>query len=322
MTFREILKTFLWIFILTMGITASAYPEELGHWTALMGHEPAEEHTYHIKVDQDGTVEITVSCQNSMTSQYTVVTLKDRYNKEIGRMYVMSSPSRKNFFLAPGDFTVIIGKYRSDIYGTYVMTANLTPANPGSMEGENNDIKDRASPVNSPVISGSIGYQYTKDEFDRTDWFAMDIVSGGQLEVEIDCSQSLQSQYSTLEIFDSSNNKVGFATLYPGKRTFNIKNGGIYYFKVFVGRTDLHGAYQFNISLSGGNPLAIKGDANGDGKLNIVDALMTARYAVKLGVTSFHPESADVNCDKIINIIDALMIARKAVQLNTPGWCK
>jgi len=269
MTFKKILKTFLLVLILTMGITVIACAEELGHWTALMGHNTVEEHTYHIKVDQDGALEITVSCQNSMISQFTVVTIKDRYNKPMGCMYVMDSPSRKKFFLAPGDFTVVIGKYRSDIYGTYVMTANLTPANPGSMEGENNNIKYRASPVNSPIISGSIGYQYTRTEFDKTDWFAMNIISGGRLEIVIDSSKGLQNQYCTLEIFDSHNKKVGYATLYPGKKIFNIKDGGIYYFKVFVGRTDLHGAYQFHISLAGGSPLVMKNDSNVDGKPNI-----------------------------------------------------
>ena len=258
MTFKKILKIFLLVSILIMGISAVACAEELGRWTALMVPKPAEEHTYHIRLDQDGLVEITVSCQNSMiSSQFTIVTLRDRYNKEIGRMYVTASPSRQKFFLAPGDFTIVIGKYRSDIYGTYVMTANFTPANPGSMEGENNDIRYMASPVNSPIITGSIGYQYTKTEIDRTDWFAMNIISGGRLEVMISSTKGLQNQYSTLEIFDSKNNKVGYATLYPGKKIFHIKDGGIYYFKVFIGRPKIHGAYLFQISLAGGNPLAI-----------------------------------------------------------------
>ena len=64
-----------------------------------------------------------------------------------------------------------------------------------------------------------------------------------------------------------------------------------------------------------------KGDVNGDGQINIVDALLTARYAVGLPVSNFNTDAADVNCDGDINIVDALFIARKAVGLPVPGWC-
>ena len=55
------------------------------------------------------------------------------------------------------------------------------------------------------------------------------------------------------------------------------------------------------------------GDVNGDGTINIVDALMTAQYAVGLSPRDFRTAAADINCDGTINIIDALIIAQYSV---------
>jgi len=63
------------------------------------------------------------------------------------------------------------------------------------------------------------------------------------------------------------------------------------------------------------------GDVSGDDKINIVDALFVARYAVKLPVSNFNANAADVNCDGSVNIVDALLIARKAVGLPVSSWC-
>ena len=59
--------------------------------------------------------------------------------------------------------------------------------------------------------------------------------------------------------------------------------------------------------------VASSGDANNDGIINIVDALMAAQYLVGLSPAGFDTATADVNGDGVINIIDALMIAQYAV---------
>jgi hypothetical protein len=63
------------------------------------------------------------------------------------------------------------------------------------------------------------------------------------------------------------------------------------------------------------------GDVNLDGAVNIVDAQLTARYAV--GLTVSNPggvqSAGDVNGDAAVNITDAQLIARYAVGLPTPG---
>src|SRR5947199_15651 len=64
---------------------------------------------------------------------------------------------------------------------------------------------------------------------------------------------------------------------------------------------------------------AVCGDVNGDGVVNIGDALIVAQYDVGLrtcGVAPFsHPEACDVNGDGACNIGDALKIAQCDVGL-------
>jgi len=60
-----------------------------------------------------------------------------------------------------------------------------------------------------------------------------------------------------------------------------------------------------------------QGDVNGDGTINIIDALMTAQYSVGLNPTGFNVSAADVNCDSTVNIVDALRIAQYSVGLVT-----
>jgi hypothetical protein len=63
------------------------------------------------------------------------------------------------------------------------------------------------------------------------------------------------------------------------------------------------------------------GDVNSDNSINIVDALLIARYYVNLNPSPFNQDKADVDCNGIINIVDALLIARYYVQLVGPFSC-
>ena len=59
------------------------------------------------------------------------------------------------------------------------------------------------------------------------------------------------------------------------------------------------------------------GDVNGDGFIDIVDALLVAQYYVGLNPPGFNPDAADVNCDGEVDIIDALLIAQYYVGIIT-----
>jgi hypothetical protein len=62
-------------------------------------------------------------------------------------------------------------------------------------------------------------------------------------------------------------------------------------------------------------PTTTPGDVNGDGVMDIVDALLIAQYYVGLDPENFIPENADTNCDGSIDIVDALLVAQYYVGL-------
>jgi endoglucanase len=57
------------------------------------------------------------------------------------------------------------------------------------------------------------------------------------------------------------------------------------------------------------------GDANQDGTINIVDALLVAQYYVGLNPPGLNQTAADANCNGSIEIVDALLIAQYYVGL-------
>ena len=57
------------------------------------------------------------------------------------------------------------------------------------------------------------------------------------------------------------------------------------------------------------------GDANGNGSVDIVDALLTAQYYVGLNPAGFILANADTNCNGTVDIVDALLIAQYYVGL-------
>jgi len=59
----------------------------------------------------------------------------------------------------------------------------------------------------------------------------------------------------------------------------------------------------------------LKGDVNGSGTVDVVDALMIAQYSVGLNPSNFKAACADMNCSGVIDIIDALLIAQRVVGL-------
>jgi hypothetical protein len=68
-------------------------------------------------------------------------------------------------------------------------------------------------------------------------------------------------------------------------------------------------------------PSGIKGDVNGSGGIDIVDALLVAQYYVGLNPSNFNSTLADVNCTGAVDIVDALLIAQFYVGLITTFPC-
>jgi M6 family metalloprotease-like protein len=68
-------------------------------------------------------------------------------------------------------------------------------------------------------------------------------------------------------------------------------------------------------------PAAVKGDVNGSGNVDIIDALLIAQYYVGLNPSNFDIGRADVNCSGATDIVDALLIAQLYVGLITQLPC-
>jgi len=84
--------------------------------------------------------------------------------------------------------------------------------------------------------------------------------------------------------------------------------------KVYSIETTVHGARWQQTTIQ-------KGDVNGDGTINIVDALMIAQYSIGIQPANFNTQAADVNCSGAIDIIDALMTAQFSVGLINAFSC-
>ena len=62
-------------------------------------------------------------------------------------------------------------------------------------------------------------------------------------------------------------------------------------------------------------PTGTLGDVDGNGSINIVDALLIAQYYVDLNPSPFDASQADTDCDMDVDIIDALLVAQYYVDL-------
>ena len=91
--------------------------------------------------------------------------------------------------------------------------------------------------------------------------------------------------------------------------------------KVYSLETTVRGA-----SFAGGTPIptsgpttapGLRGDANGNGAVDIIDALLTAQYYVGLDPQGFLAANADTNCNGAVDIVDALLMAQFYVGLIT-----
>ncbi len=60
---------------------------------------------------------------------------------------------------------------------------------------------------------------------------------------------------------------------------------------------------------------SLKGDVNGSGSIDIVDALVIAQAYVGLNPSNYNAACADVNCSGGIDIVDALLVAQRYVGL-------
>ena len=70
--------------------------------------------------------------------------------------------------------------------------------------------------------------------------------------------------------------------------------------------------YTITVTVASAASATVKGDVNGDGKLNVTDALLIMRYtAGRSKLNSTQLSRADYSGDKKVTVTDAVMILKK-----------
>ena len=234
---------------------------QIGHWNNVMGTDPSKEHEYSFSVDQDGAVNVRLSGESTMESQYAQVTLKDANGEKVDWFYLTNLPAQKTFYLAPGTWILVVGKYRGDIYGRYDLSVDFQAAGANISEAENNDHISRATPVTENIIYGSLGHMREKNDFDNADYFSFSLPVAGDVSFHISVDSTLSSQYNGLKILDSNGEVKKEISFLSSSRDISLHlDAGTFYLVVFTGRNSYHGAYEISLETahSGTEAISIK----------------------------------------------------------------
>jgi expansin (peptidoglycan-binding protein) len=167
-------------------------------------------------------------------------------------------------------------------------------------------------------VAGSLTYAY-KDQ--SSIWWSAVMIRNSQLPVKLVEYMTPTKSWKTLTHTDYNYwlDDAGFG---EGPYSFRITNakGDVVEAKNVPGLSSSGVPSvvenSLNVQFPGcSNSNGIKGDVNGDGKPDIVDALQIAQYYVGLSPANFNTGLADFNGDGAIDIVDALRVAQYYVGL-------
>ncbi len=210
---------------------------------------------------------------------------------------------------------VAAGTYSSDVYVNETFTIKVNAADAVTVDASNKTSSDSAVTMSQRIKLGGTGSTVNRS-------IQITAKAGGTLVVYMMSSNSTTAR--TAKLMDSSGNTLQSVANIGGssleKFTFDISSAGTYYLASESSGINLYYAY-LDVEETGdddnGNTdttAGVKGDANGDGKVNAMDATLVARHAV--GTYTLSDEAlalCDVNADGKINAMDATLIARFAI---------
>ena len=183
-------------------------------------------------------------------------------------------------FSTNGAYPFVVGMDDSDEY--YAGSSN---------QGVNNSTSSMTCAA-SFQAGDTVTFRYTVDSEQNYDWFNFKVDDGINLVHE---SGSSGVRTFSLTIEEGGNHILEWSYTKDSSQSFGDDMVRIYNVKV------THG--------SGGTP----GDANGDGTVDVTDALLVLRYAMGLVNTIPGMSACDVNGDGVVDMTDALVILRIAM---------
>lgn len=124
------------------------------------------------------------------------------------------------------------------------------------------------------------------------------------------------SFYSNGSINDSIGIRCGIIKIDLTGQTTEILNGGMVWYYQYP-NDNMFPVYKLDgMFIPYDVPSPVMGDANCDGELNVTDALLILRYAIRLADLSEEGIMlADYNGDGVVDLTDALLVMRKAMNL-------
>ena len=241
----SIFRSTLLLLVCQIFLVTAATAGNLGVWDGVMSDDPSEEHSYTFTTEQDGTVTFVITMAPTMVSQYASISIIDANGEYFGKTYLTQNPKTVSYQLAPGDFSISISKGRSDIYGEYSIDAEFSAAGPNVSESENNDALTTATAMADTIVYGAIGYTRTKETYDNSDFYQIDLPGDGELTITVTSPETLTSTQNTiLGIYDPAGNRLdyGFINETSENVTFRLTEG-TYYLRMYLTLQGYYGGY-------------------------------------------------------------------------------
>jgi lysophospholipase L1-like esterase len=221
-------------------------------------------------------------------------------NNELPPWLAATSPDIVMMFLGTNDtwssrgtsviltaFTKLIGQMRTQNPNMKILVAQITPLNPSGCTACNPNVID----LNSQIPAWAAGLSTTQSPIGVVDQYT-------GFDTTTDTADGCHPN-------DSGTQKI-WQKWYPA--LVNLLSGGTVTTAPTAVPTSGPTATPFQCLYS-------RGDINGNGTIDIVDALIVAQYYVGIYSGTIDLCFGDVNCDGTINIVDALVIAQCYVGL-------
>jgi hypothetical protein len=235
----------LWLCLALMGWAVPAEAQLIGEWDGSFANlSGADYFEYPMDVPLDGTVVLTTAAASTLTGQYTAVSVYDTSGGSITFTYVMESPTTLQVPLAAGSFVVRIGRSFNNWYGGYHIEANLTPANGGATEIENNDLIVAASTNPNNLFAGAIGHWRAKDVLDLSDYYCFSLNQDTNVHFDLTTADTLVSSNTSLSLKNGSNTTMDYMYLDAPSRTWDLHlAAGTYYLRLYIADWSRYGGY-------------------------------------------------------------------------------